>query len=89
MKQFLGDGQEMGTPQGTPTKIKPTNTIKNHILKMQIQITPATKRLEKATLGWSFLYQQPTIRIVFFSHALMLPDNFSRALLHNSERTPI
>ncbi|MDF5306677.1 hypothetical protein P3697_32115 [Vibrio parahaemolyticus] len=42
MKQFLGDGQEMGTPQGTPTKIKPTNTIKNHILKMQIQITPAT-----------------------------------------------
>lgn len=56
----------------------------------------STKRLEKATLGWPFLYQQPTIHyplstihIVFFSHALMLPDNFSRALLHNSERTPI
>ncbi|MCR9934610.1 hypothetical protein [Vibrio antiquarius] len=39
--------------------------------------------------GGLFLYQQSTFHIVFFSHALMLPDNFSRALLHNSERTPI
>ncbi len=54
-------------------------------------VSPAssTKRLEKATFGWPFLYQQSTFHIVFFSHVLMLPDNFSRALLHNFERTPI
>ncbi|HHC6619564.1 TPA: hypothetical protein ACN33S_005087 [Vibrio parahaemolyticus] len=56
MKQFLGDGQEMGTPQGTPTKIKPTNTIKNHILKMQIQITPAHQTFGK---GGKYLTYRP------------------------------
>lgn len=84
----------MGTPQGTPTKIKPTNTIKNHILKMQIQITPAHQTFGKGHPRVAFFvstthYPLSTIHIVFFSHALMLPDNFSRALLHNSERTPI
>lgn len=39
------------------------------------------KRLEKATFGWPFLYQQSYI--AFFSQALMLPDNLSQALLRN------
>ncbi|MBE8568392.1 MULTISPECIES: hypothetical protein [Vibrio] len=74
MKQFLGDGQEMGTPQGTPTKIKPTNTIKNHILKMQIQITPAHQTFGKGHLRVAFFVS--TKIVSFFKHSCFLKSYY-------------